>query len=204
MKLGIIGSGGHSNAVADIAFSLGYNDLYFFDDFYKKKNNKVKGKLIGSLSKVKHYNKLKFIIAIGDNNNRFKVFQLLQDSIQFIKLVHPSSYVSPQARVNEGVVVMPNSTINSNAIIKKFSIINSNSVIEHDSIIGKFSHVCPGVCIAGNVRVGDNVFIGIGSSVINDIKIGKNVLIGAGTNIIKNISPNIKLYNKLNYEITKK
>ena len=203
MKLGIVGVGGHSNAVTDIALNLGYNELFYFDDNFKK-NNKIFGKFVGPISKIKDYRHLKFIIAIGDNNKRLQIYNFLKKTIKFTKLIHPRSYVSKSSRISDGVVIMPNATLNSNVSVNKFSIINSNSVVEHDSTVGQFTHVCPGVSIAGNVKIGDHVFVGIGSSIINDIKIGKNVLIGAGTNVIKDIQANKILFDKINYEIKKK
>ena len=32
MKLGIIGAGGHGKVVGDIALSLNYNQIFYFDD----------------------------------------------------------------------------------------------------------------------------------------------------------------------------
>ena len=37
MKIGIIGAGGHGGVVGDIAYELGYKEIYYFDDYLKKK-----------------------------------------------------------------------------------------------------------------------------------------------------------------------
>jgi acetyltransferase-like isoleucine patch superfamily enzyme len=46
------------------------------------------------------------------------------------------------------------------------------------------------VNIAGNVMIGDEVFVGIGSNVIQGISIGKSTCIGAGSNVVCNIESN--------------
>ena len=84
MKLGIIGSGGHSNAVSDIALNLGYNDLYYFDNFSKLKNKNIKGKFIGTLSKVSQFTNMKFVIAVGDNDLRENLYNKLKKKFNFL------------------------------------------------------------------------------------------------------------------------
>ena len=41
------------------------------------------------------------------------------------------------------------------------------------------------VKIAGNVKIGSNVFVGLGSNIINNLKIENNVTIGAGSLVLK-------------------
>ena len=41
MKLGIIGAGGHGKVVGDIAISLGFNDIYYFDNYINKKKQEL-------------------------------------------------------------------------------------------------------------------------------------------------------------------
>ena len=43
MKLGIIGAGGHGKVVGDIALSLNYNQIFYFDDINKSKEIKFLG-----------------------------------------------------------------------------------------------------------------------------------------------------------------
>ena len=204
MKLGIIGIGGHAKAVTDIALNLGYNDIYYFDDYLKKDNFSLGGKFIGNTNKIKQFKDLEFVIAVGENHFRREIYSLFENKIKFKSLIHPSGYVSKNSKIGKGTVIMPNVTINSGVEIKDFAIINSNSVVEHDSKVGNFVHICPGVVVAGNVKIKDDVFVGAGSIIKNNILINKNVLIGSGTNVIKDVQENSIIYNKLSYEIKTK
>ena len=204
MKLGIIGIGGHAKAVTDIAFNLGYNDVYYFDDYLKKDNFSLDGKFVGNTRKIEQFTDLEFVIAVGKNHFRKEIYFLFENKIKFKSLIHPSAYVSKDSKIGKGTVIMPNVTINSGVEIRDFVIINSNSVVEHDTKVGNFAHICPGVVVAGNVTIKDGVFVGAGSVIKNNILINKNVLIGSGTNVIKDIKQNSIIYNKLSYEIKTK
>ena len=66
---------------------------------------------------------------------------------------------------------MAGSVIKAGTTIKKNTIINSRVTIDHDCIIGKNVHIVPGAILCGNVKVGNNAFIGAGS---NNLAWGKN------------------------------
>ena len=74
MKLGIIGAGGHGKVVGDIALSLNYNQIFYFDDINKSKEIKFLGNYAGKVNKINEYKAIPFIIAIGDNNKRKATF----------------------------------------------------------------------------------------------------------------------------------
>ena len=90
---------------------------------------------------------------------------------------------------------MPKSVINISVKISKSCIINTSSSIDHDTTINQFSHICPGVNLAGGVKIGKNTLVGIGTKVIPNINIGSNVIIAAGSTVYKNIKSNKVFYN---------
>ena len=49
---------------------------------------------------------------------------------------------------------MQGSIINSDTTIGKNCIINTGAIIDHDCLIKDHTHICPGVVIAGNVKIG--------------------------------------------------
>ena len=205
MKLGIIGAGGHGKVVGDIALSLNYNQIFYFDDINKSKEIKFLGNYAGKVNKINEYKAIPFIIAIGDNNKRKDIFfELIKKEYKIISLIHPSSFVSKYAKIGKGTAVMPKTVINASTKISNSCIINTSSSIDHDCSINSFCHICPGVNIAGGVKIGKMSFIGIGSKIIQNIRIGSNVTIGAGTILYKDISSNTKYYNSQNTIINEK
>ncbi|OPA77940.1 acetyltransferase [Campylobacter pinnipediorum subsp. pinnipediorum] len=178
----IYGAGGHGLVVADIARSVGYDEIIFLDD---NKENKFNPAL----------KKADIVVAIGNNKTRKEIMQKVQNAgFNLVSLIHPSSVISPSTKIGNGVVIMPNVVINASAIIQDGVILNSSCVIEHECFIDGYSHISPNVSLAGNVKVGELTHIGIGSCIIECVKIGKNCIIGAGSTVLKDVDDNSKVY----------
>lgn len=188
MKLAVIGAGGHSKVVAEVARSAGYEVTCFvandktehfglevisFEDFLK---SPIKTAAIG----------------IGNNVARKNVYEeLKQNHIECPTLVHSSAVISPSAKISEATVVMPNAVINADAAIGIGCIVNTAVVIEHDCILGNFTHISPNAALAGGVSVGEMSHIGIGANIIQLVSIGKHCIIGAGAAVISDISDGV-------------
>ena len=182
----IYGASGHGLVVADIAKSCGYEDIVFLDD------DNSKGFL--TFDDIKENRDYHIAFGIGNNQIREKLYKKVKENGFFTPiLIHPSSIISPSARIEEGTVVMPNVVVNAKVYIGKCAILNSSRVVEHECMIGDFVHISPKVSIAGDVRIGDFTHIGIGSNVIQGIIIGSNVIVGGGSMVIRNIDDNQKV-----------
>lgn len=178
----VVGHGSHSTVVAEAARLMGY-DVIKIIDFRNKKNLK---------SVKKNKRKLNFIVAIGDNHLRQKVFQYLKkNSMPVVKIIHPKAIVSKGAKIKKGTFVAAGVTVSTNVFISENTIVNTGAIIDHHSKIGQHSHIGPGVKIAGNVTVGQLCFIGLGSSVIESIKIANRTTVGAGAVVINNLASNL-------------
>ena len=124
----IYGASGHGLVVADVAKSCGYENIVFLDD------DKSKGFL--SFEDIKENKNYHIAFGIGNNQIRAKLYKKVKENGFFTPtLIHPSSIISPSARIEEGTVIMPNVVVNSKAIIGKCVILNSSCVVEHESII---------------------------------------------------------------------
>ncbi|HEY1629263.1 MAG TPA: acetyltransferase, partial [Tepidisphaeraceae bacterium] len=60
-------------------------------------------------------------------------------------------------------------------------------VIDHECEIGEASHICPGAALAGRVRVGNGVFVGLGANILPCLNIGDHAIIGAGATVIRDV-----------------
>jgi acetyltransferase-like isoleucine patch superfamily enzyme len=56
-------------------------------------------------------------------------------------------------------------------------------------MIGEGSHICPGVRIAGRVKVEPGVFVGIGATVVPKVTLGCEAIIGAGAVVLHDVPP---------------
>lgn len=189
-RLIIIGAGGHGKVVADIAMKMNrWLDISFLDDDINKKE--VLGlKVIGNISDAFSYFDIADIfVAIGNNTEREKIQQSLEDKGAIIPvLIHPDAVIGQQVHIEIGTVIMPGVIINCCTKIGKGCIINTGAIIDHDNVIEDYVHISPGSSLAGNVKVGKKTWIGIGSVVSNNISICSNCILGAGTVAINDIS----------------
>lgn len=186
-KLMIIGAGGHGKVVADIAKHHDYENISFLDD-----NSTIKmcGKypVIGNSSNIFDYKNDDFFIAIGNNEIRERIFELLQkENINIVTLVHPSAVIADDVTIGKGTVIMANVVVNPDAKIGKGVIVNTASSIDHECKIDNFTHVSVGAHIAGAVHVGANTFVGAGSTIINNMKIVDHCTIGAGAVVVSDL-----------------
>ena len=188
-KLIIIGASGHGKVCADIALKMNkWDEIVFLDD-----NPQVKSvlglKVIGNTSDtIKYLENCDFIVGIGNNDVRKKLFEDLEKSGANIpNLIHPSAIIGKDVVINNGTVIMPGAIINCSTTIGKGCIINTGATIDHDSVIGDFVHISPGTHLAGSVKIGNNSWIGIGSVVSNNITICCRCIIGAGGVVVNDI-----------------
>ena len=70
----------------------------------------------------------------------------------------------------------------------EFAHLNLNTTIGHDATIGDFFTSAPSVNIAGNSKIGKNVYFGSGSGCREKINICDYVKIGMGGVVIKDIT----------------
>lgn len=117
---------------------------------------------------IKYKNDSDFIVAIGNNEIRAKIFSLLGD-VNHATLIHPNAYISKTAKIGKGVII------------------NTCSLIDHDCIINDFSHISVESHIAGTVEIGSNCFVCAGATVINNLKVCSNVIIVADGTVINNV-----------------
>ena len=191
-RLLIIGAGGHSKVVADIALLSGkYAHLDYLDDGLPMGTQLKGGKVVADVAGWQDYRHedVEFFVAIGNNTVRRKLLKMLIDSdANLATLIHPSAIVAEDVVIGYGSMIVAGVVINSATKLGIGCIVNSNASVDHDCKIEDFVHIAPGVNLAGAVMVGSGSFLGIGSKVIPAKVIGKNVTLGAGAVVVNDIS----------------
>ncbi len=194
MKIYIIGAGGHAKVIADIILKRKelLNEklelMGFFDD-KEDKSELIFGKpILGSVDRVEKITQSEntyFIIGMGNN----KIRKLISEKykLNYYTAIHPNSIIGNKVELGTGTVVMAGAIINCYTIIGEQSILNTGATIDHECSIDSYSHICPRVALAGNVKVGQETWVGIGSIVKQGVSIGNQVMIGAGSLVLKDI-----------------
>lgn len=100
--------------------------------------------------------------------------------LRYHTLVHPTAYVSPLARLGQGVFVGANSVIGPGACLGDHVFVNRGVTIGHDTHVGPFSRIQPGANLGGLSRIGGSVTIAIGATLLERLVIGNGAFVGAG------------------------
>lgn len=170
-ELVIIGMGGHSKVVSDIARLNGYQILGYLDD-----NEPVdRGLYLGRVDTLPRLVRdgVSFVIAIGNNLVRKAIVERYEDlKIDYVKLVHPAAIIGRGVEILSGSVVMPGAIINADARIGRHVIVNTAAVVDHDCRVGDFVHVAQGAVLAGGVTVESGGIVEVG------MRVGRGNVVG--------------------------
>jgi len=107
--------------------------------------------------------------------------------IAFARLVHPAAYVSPYARLGEGVFVGARSVIAPGAVLADHVFVNRGVTVGHDTTIGEYARLQPGCNVGGHVRIGRGAMIGIGAQVQQELLVGDGAVVAAGAAVIEDV-----------------
>jgi len=197
-KIILIGAGGHGVSCVDVIEKENKYKIYGFID-NKKKDFFNKYEIIGSDKDLVRIRKTvdNALITVGQIKNLFlreKIFKkLLKLKFNLPVFVSPLAYVSNNASIGEGTIIMHKAIINTKAKIGKNCIINTGAIIEHNVIIEDNCHISTGSIVNGGAVIKSNSFIGSGAVVKQNIKIGKASLVNASKFIDSNLKDNSKI-----------
>lgn len=191
----LLGGGGHCKSVIDVAESAGYNILGVLDVLENVGKSVLNYKVLGTDDDIPLYvDKAEFMITVGQIMTP-TIRKNIADKVEVAKgrlatIIAPDAYVSQYAEVDEGSIIMHRAFLNAEAKVGKNVIINTFTNIEHEVEIGDFCHLSIGVMVCGNVKVGNDVFVGSQSVINQGIKIVDGSVIGSLTCVNRNISEN--------------
>lgn len=147
-RLLILGAGGYGRTVAEAAAAAGFDETAFLDD-----------RAPGALGVCADYARFAHeyayaYAAFGDCALRAAwLDRLAAAGFRLPVIAHPRAYVSPSARLGEGVVVLALAAVGANAQIGRGAIVNMSCVVDHDAVVGDCAHVAPGAIVKAGASV---------------------------------------------------
>ncbi len=195
-KIILIGYSGHGLVLADVAYE---NNLYIkgYTEKTLSNSNPFNLEYLGDETDSEFIGwnlNIEFIIGVGDNYIRERIFNLVKAKNKNIRrLLSTSALISKTAKIGEGTFVNKNVVVNAFSQIGNNVILNTSCIIEHQCDLSNSVHVGPGAVLLGNVRIGERSFIGANSVIKQGITIGNDVIIGAGSVIINNVQDGLKI-----------
>ncbi|MDC0529764.1 acetyltransferase [Pelagibacteraceae bacterium] len=196
----LIGAGGHCKSCIDVIESEKKYKIVGLIDKNKNSINK-NYKILGDDNILELLlKKTKFaLITLGQIKNskkRENLFNKLKKiGFKFPSIISPFAYVSSNAIIGKGTIIMHGAVVNAGARVGTNCIINSKALIEHDAVVGNNCHLSTRSTLNGEVNVGDNSFIGTHTVIKQNVKISNNCFINGNLFVDKNIKANTKIYD---------
>jgi sugar O-acyltransferase (sialic acid O-acetyltransferase NeuD family) len=190
IKIGLIGFGSVGKQLYNTLLENNYNDsqIYIFADDFDFSDEKRRYRF--NDFKLEKFRDIHFIPTLGylSKNLKFEILTYLTDNnYTLFSFIHPTAFVSKNAKIGKGVIIYPLCNIDQGAIVDDGSIVLNSSIVAHDTYIGKCTYLAPGVCLSGFIRIGDLCFIGTAATIANNVTVGKNSTIGMATSLTKSI-----------------
>jgi UDP-3-O-[3-hydroxymyristoyl] glucosamine N-acyltransferase len=89
------------------------------------------------------------VVAIGNEGVRRRITTELRDAgCELPAVVHRLAYVSPDAELGYGVVVLAGAIVETGASVGDGAIIDVGAIVDHDASVAAFAHVRPGYVVA--------------------------------------------------------
>ena len=191
----LIGAGGHSRSCIDVIEQQGQYKIVGLIGTPDEIHSQHLGyAVIGTdrdlqeLSKTYQY----ALITIGQiqtSEHRTRLYQqATQHGFKLPIVIAPTAYVSRQAKLGAGSIVMHGAIVNVGSLVGNNCIINTNALIEHDATVEDHCHISTGSILNGDVKIGAGSFIGSGSIINQGIVVGNNCLVGMGITLRHNLN----------------
>ncbi len=184
----IFGTGGFAREVACILHDLGRGDrIAAFHEpdgvFQPRDLLGVPVRPQSEFDPAKH----RAVVGIGNPAIRQKVVGELPAGTRFETLIHPTAVMSQWVEVGEGTIICAGSVLTCQITIGKHCHINLNTTVGHDCVFGDFCTVAPGTNISGNCRFGSRIDVGTQAALRQNVRICDDVMIGMGAVVVKDI-----------------
>lgn len=128
---------------------------------------------------------------IADGTARLRIREQVERlGMSMPKVVHPSAFIAPSARVGPGTFVKAGAVIETNVVVGSCCIVDNGAVIAHDTQLGDCVHLAPGVSLGSSIKVGDLTIVGIGASVSTGVHIGSRCIISVGSSVVRDVPDN--------------
>jgi sugar O-acyltransferase (sialic acid O-acetyltransferase NeuD family) len=196
-KIILFGAGGHAQSCIDVIEQEGHFQIAGLVGIEGEVGKEVSGyRVIADESNLFDLRgEAKYaLVAVGQILSpelRIKLKEkILQSGFELAKVIAPTAYISPSAKIGAGTIVMHGAILNTGVQVGSNCIINSKALLEHNVQVRDNTHISTGVVLNGNVSVDEGCFVGSGAVLKEGIVIGQRTVIGMGTIVRRDLGPN--------------
>jgi sugar O-acyltransferase (sialic acid O-acetyltransferase NeuD family) len=199
-RLALIGGGGFSKEIAEVARLNGY----VVEDTYSTQPSAQVGRYRGYLDELLA-DRAEFdgvALAVGGVSRpaitaRAEIIAWLDaHGIPCPPLVSPHALVCEGATVGAGSFIAHRVTVSVDARVGRFCVLNTGAIVGHDAVIGDNTTVSPSALISGRCQIGEACLIGPMAKVLQGLTIGREATIGIGCNVLRNVPERASVWPK--------
>ena len=166
-----------------------------FDLNEKKSGYNVIVNLNELLSSPEKYLHFDCVLAIGDNQERKKIFdQLISKNYKLPNIISRNSFVDRTVIMGDGNIISHTAVINAQVILGSNNLVNTGSLIEHNCHVKNHTHIGPRTVLCGGVKISDSVFIGAGAILVPNAFVEKASIIAAGAVLINHVTEKSSIF----------
>lgn len=192
-KILVVGASGHAKVIVEtVVREDKYTVVGLLDNIRQVGDDVLGFPVLGSeenLSElIERYSIHGLLIAIGDNFQRFQMYERLSAAhpgLEMVSAIHPQASVSPSAVCGPGTVIMAGAVVNAESRTGNCCIINTRASLDHDCHMSDFSSIAPGVAVGGSCTIGYRSSVGIGAVLKHGVILGDDTVVGAGAVVLK-------------------
>lgn len=192
----LLGAGGHCQACIDVIEAEGRCRVAALVDLPANLGQKIGNYIINYTDNdlpelLNQYpNALVTLGQIKNASLRIKLFQtLLNLNASLPSPISPLAYVSKNASLGQGSIVMHHALLNCGTSVGQNCIINSKALIEHGASVGDHCHISTAAVLNGEVMVENACFIGSNATIAQGVRIGHTSLVAAGAIVMRDVPP---------------
>ncbi|MEW6664888.1 MAG: acetyltransferase [Thermodesulfobacteriota bacterium] len=193
-KIAVFGAGGFGREVAWLISEINrvtptHDLIGFVDDDPELKGRVVGGHaVLGGLGILGEIRDVAIAVAVGDPSTRLRIAERLKAfGVLLPNLIHPSVLVGEETSMGEGNILCAGVIITVNVRIGNFCHLNLKSTVGHDCVLEDFATAACGVDLAGDVRLGQGVYLGNHATVLPSVRVGPGSVIGAGAVVNRDV-----------------
>lgn len=169
--IAIIGSSTFGRLVRVLVADAGRSFAGYLDDY--STGNGILGTL-DKLDEPAFSLDVDLALAIGYRHleARLDIFRRARRrGFEFPSLVHPRAFVSTEATLGSGCIVMAGSNIDAFAHVGEACVLWPGSIVSHDARVGENTFISPNATVCGFSQIGHSSFLGAGCTVVDNVEV---------------------------------
>jgi sugar O-acyltransferase (sialic acid O-acetyltransferase NeuD family) len=190
-RLALIGGGGFSKEIAEVAQMRGYTVEATYSSQPTAQVGSYRGYLDALLADRAEFDGV--ALAVGGVSRaaiqaRAEIIAWLdQHALPCPALVSPHAIVSQGVALGAGAFVAHGVIVNVDARLGRFCVVNTGAIIGHDAAIGDNTTISPAAFIGGRCAIGADSLVGPLAKVLQGLKIGERAMIGMGCTVLRTL-----------------